>query len=183
MNIPNFLTLSRIVMVPVIVIYLMSGSYCTALVLLVISGLTDVLDGFLARVLKQQTVLGAYLDPIADKALIISCFVTLAVKKFIPGWLAVVVISRDCIILLGVSVLTMLSVPFKINPVLISKMTTLLQITTVFSVLCSYCISGGTRYGLIELLFWATAAITILSGLYYMIIGVKVINSASQSPS
>jgi cardiolipin synthase (CMP-forming) len=183
MNIPNFLTLSRIVLVPVIVIYLMSGSYCTALVLLVVSGLTDVLDGFLARVLKQQTVLGAYLDPIADKALIISCFVTLAIKKFIPGWLSVIVISRDCIILLGISVLTMLSIPFKIQPVAISKMTTFLQIITVFTVLLSYCVSGGLRYVQIDLLFWATAMITVLSGLYYMIIGVRFINNASQSPS
>lgn len=183
MNIPNFLTLSRIVLVPVIVIYLMGGCYCTALVLLVVSGLTDVLDGFLARVLKQQTVLGAYLDPIADKALIISCFVTLAIKKFIPGWLSVIVISRDCIILLGISVLTMLSIPFKIRPVIISKLTTFFQIMTVFVVLLSYCVSGGLRYVYTDMLFWATAMITVLSGLYYMIIGVRFINNASQSTS
>ena len=183
MNIPNFLTLSRIVLVPVIVIYLMGGSYCTALILLVVSGLTDVLDGFLARVLKQQTVLGAYLDPIADKALIISCFVTLAIKKFIPGWLSVIVISRDCIILLGISVLTMLSIPFKIRPVIISKMTTFLQIMTVFVVLLSYCVSSGLRYVHTDVLFWATAMVTVLSGLYYMIIGVRFINNASQSTS
>lgn len=182
MNIPNVLTLSRIILVPVIVIYLMNGAYCTALVLLVISGLTDVLDGFLARVLKQQTVLGAYLDPIADKALIISCFVTLAVKKFIPGWLSVIVISRDCIILLGISVLTMLSVPFKIQPVTVSKLTTFFQITTVFTVLLSFCVYGALRYDQIDILFWATAAITVVSGLHYMIIGVRFINNASQSP-
>jgi len=183
MNIPNFLTLLRIVLVPVIVILLMDGSFCVALVLLLISGVTDVLDGFLARVLHQQTVLGAYLDPIADKALIISCFVTLSVKKFIPGWLSVIVISRDCIIILGVSVLTMLSIPFRIKPVLLSKLTTLIQIVTVLAVLVRRCWSGNIQRAIaLDTLFLLTAVMTVVTGLYYMSVGVKYINRASQPP-
>ena len=73
-------------------------------------GLTDALDGFLARILNQQTVLGSYLDPIADKVLITSCFLALAILKVIPGWLAVVVISRDVIILLGISILSIMNI-------------------------------------------------------------------------
>jgi cardiolipin synthase len=184
MNIPNLLTMSRIILVPIIVILLMDGSFCIALVLLVISGVTDVLDGFLARILNQQTVLGAYLDPIADKALMISCFVTLAVKKFIPGWLSVIVISRDCIILLGVSVLTMLSVPFKVKPVLLSKLTTLIQIVTILAVLMGRCWSMNLQRGSIGLnaLFLLTAVLTVVSGFYYMAMGIKYINRASQPP-
>jgi cardiolipin synthase (CMP-forming) len=181
MNIPNLLTMSRIILVPIIVILLMDGSFCIALVLLVISGVTDVLDGFLARVLNQQTVLGAYLDPIADKALMISCFVTLSVKKFIPGWLSVIVISRDCIILLGVSVLTMLSVPFKVKPVLLSKLTTLIQIVTILAVLMGRCWSANRGIGL-DALFLLTALLTVVSGFYYMALGIKYINRASQPP-
>jgi cardiolipin synthase (CMP-forming) len=183
MNIPNLLTLSRIILVPIIVILLMDGSFCIALVLIVISGITDVLDGFLARILHQQTVLGAYLDPIADKALMISCFVTLAIKKFIPGWLSVIVISRDCIILLGVSVLTMMSVPFKVKPVLLSKLTTLIQIVTILSVLIGRCWSKDAQRGPgLDALFLLTAALTVVTGFYYMAMGVKYINRASQSP-
>ncbi len=80
------------------------------------AGLSDALDGFLARILHQQTVLGAYLDPIADKALLASSFITLSVLHIIPGWLTVIVISRDFIILLGISVLSIMSIPVKIRP-------------------------------------------------------------------
>jgi len=182
MNIPNLLTLSRIILVPIIVILLMDGSFCVALVLLMISGITDVLDGFLARILHQQTVLGAYLDPIADKALMISCFVTLAVKKLMPGWLSVIVISRDCIILLGVSVLTMLSVPFKIKPVMLSKLTTFFQIVTILAVLVGRCWSVNVQRGTgLDALFLLTAVMTVVTGFYYMFMGVKYINRASHS--
>src|SRR4030066_302724 len=95
MNIPNSVTLLRILMVPVIVILLIQESFLKALIVFVAAGLTDILDGFLARVLHQQTVLGSYLDPIADKALLVSSFVTLSVLHIIPGGLAVLVIGRD----------------------------------------------------------------------------------------
>ena len=111
MNIPNLITLLRIILVPVIVILLIQGSFFKALIVFIVAGLSDALDGFLARVLKQQTVLGAYLDPIADKALLVSSFVTLSVLHIIPSWLVVIVISRDFIILLGISVLSIMERP------------------------------------------------------------------------
>ena len=101
MNIPNLLTLLRIILVPVIVILLIQGLFLKALIVFVVAAFSDVLDGFLARILRQKTALGAYLDPIADKALLASSFVTLSILHVIPGWLAVIVISRDVIILLG----------------------------------------------------------------------------------
>jgi cardiolipin synthase len=79
MNIPNLLTLLRIILVPLVVIFLMEGAFLKALILVILSGITDALDGVLARFLNQQNVLGSYLDPIADKALIISCLATLSV--------------------------------------------------------------------------------------------------------
>lgn len=179
MNIPNALTVLRILMVPVIVILLMQEAFFKALILLTISGITDGLDGFLARFLNQQTALGAYLDPIADKALLMSCFITLAVKHVIPGWLTVIVISRDCIILVGIFVLVTMSIPLEIKPSLISKATTVLQLATVFAVLLFRSINTpfGTDW-IIYGLFGFTAVFTAVSGLDYIFRGLKLINSS-----
>jgi cardiolipin synthase (CMP-forming) len=178
MNIPNILSLLRIVLTPVLVIFLMEGSYSKALVVFVFSGLSDGLDGFLARTLKQQTKLGAYLDPIADKALLTSSFLTLAIMGTLPGWLTVIVISRDCIILLGLAILSMMSIPFEIRPAFISKVTTMLQLLTVFMVLVVRGPAGGGDYSAMYLLYWVTALFTILSGLGYLIKGVRLINQS-----
>ena len=139
MNIPNLLTLLRIILVPVIVILLIQGSFLKALIVFVVAALSDVLDGFLARVLHQQTILGAYLDPIADKALLASSFVTLSVLHIIPAWLAVIVISRDFIILLGILVLSIMSISVKIRPTSVSKITTALQLITILTALFDRC--------------------------------------------
>jgi cardiolipin synthase len=184
MNIPNFLTLLRIVLVPVLVIFLINKEFLKALILFTGLGLTDALDGFLARILKQQTVLGSYLDPIADKVLITTCFLALAILKVIPGWLAVVVISRDVIILLGISILSIMNVSFEIKPLFVSKVTTTLQIASVFLALtfkalpCPY-IDGAW----LLLPYWLTVFFTILSGYQYVIRGVRLMNSAGSDAS
>ncbi|HOI73317.1 MAG TPA: CDP-diacylglycerol--glycerol-3-phosphate 3-phosphatidyltransferase [Syntrophales bacterium] len=182
-NIPNSLTILRIVLVPAIVILLMQGSFKIAIVVFLISGLTDILDGYLARVLHQQTVLGSYLDPIADKALMISCYVTLAVKKILPGWLSVVVISRDCIILIGVAVLSLMSVSYKIQPALIGKLTTAVQILTVFIFLVSRAVPGSVSASVMEGLIWVTAFFTVVSGFHYIMVGVQQINQQQKPRS
>ncbi|MBW2543885.1 MAG: CDP-diacylglycerol--glycerol-3-phosphate 3-phosphatidyltransferase [Deltaproteobacteria bacterium] len=178
MNIPNTLTLIRIILVPVFVILLMQGSFSYALLVFVIAGVTDGLDGFLARILKQQTVLGSYLDPLADKALIVTAFVALSILDIIPGWLTVIVISRDCIILLGVSVLSLMSVSFEIRPAYVSKATTVLQLLTVFLVLMSMIMPGYINHIMIVRLFWITAFFTVVSGLNYIFKGIKIINNS-----
>ncbi|HUT44622.1 MAG TPA: CDP-alcohol phosphatidyltransferase family protein, partial [Desulfobacterales bacterium] len=113
MNIPNLLTLFRIILVPVTVIFLIKGDFSKALIVFVVACITDGLDGFFARILKQKTILGSYLDPLADKALIASSFITLSVLGVIPSWLTVIIISRDFIILLGISVLSLMSISFE----------------------------------------------------------------------
>lgn len=178
MNIPNFLTLLRIVLVPVLVIFLINKAFLKALILFTCLGLTDALDGFLARILNQQTVLGSYLDPIADKVLITSCFLALAILKVIPGWLAVVVISRDVIILLGISVLSIMNITFKVQPLFVSKVTTALQIASVFFALFFKALPHPVIDDVWLLLpYWLTALFTILSGYQYVVRGVKLINS------
>lgn len=176
MNIPNLITLLRIILVPIVVILLIQGYFLKALIVFVIAGLSDALDGFLARVLHQQTALGAYMDPIADKALLASSFVTLSVLHIIPGWLTVIVISRDFIILLGIAVLSMMSISVAIKPAFISKVTTALQLITVLAALSFKCLPWAVD-GIWPLsLFWLTAFFTIISGLNYMARGVALIN-------
>jgi cardiolipin synthase len=176
MNIPNLITLLRIILVPIIVILLIQGFFLKALIVFVVAGLSDALDGFLARVLHQQTVLGAYLDPIADKALLVSSFVTLSILHIIPSWLAVVVISRDFIILLGISVLSIMSISVEIRPTFISKVTTALQLITVLLALSLRCLPCDVNGMWPLALYWVTAFFTIVSGLNYMARGMELIN-------
>ena len=176
MNIPNFLSLTRIILVPVFVIFLIQDEYYNALIVFVIAGLTDALDGAMARLLNAQTILGAYLDPIADKLLLSASFVTLAILGIIPSWLTVIVISRDFIILLGIAILSLMSVPFEIKPLVIGKATTALQLGTIFFALLHRSITHGLSNNWILALFWLTALFTIASGLVYIIRGIKIIN-------
>ena len=180
MNIPNTLTMMRIIFVPIIIILLIQGSFFKALIIFTLSGITDALDGALARFLNQQTSLGAYLDPIADKALVMSCFITLSVKHAIPGWLTVIVISRDCIILIGVSVLALMSIRYEIRPSVVSKMTTVAQILTVFIVLAtrSLAVPAGFEW-LSYTFFGATAILTVISGVHYLFRGIRLMNQAA----
>jgi len=178
-NIPNILTLSRIIMAPVIVILLIQSCFLKALVVFVVAGITDGLDGFLARVLNKKTVLGTYLDPIADKALIISSFVTLSALGIIPSWLTVIVISRDCIILAGIFILVLMAVPFEVKPALISKVTTTLQLLTVFIALGfkSLFLDIDLRFQYLDdVIYWVTALFTVASGINYISIGLKSVN-------
>lgn len=176
-NIPNFLTVLRIVLVPVIVILLIQEQYTKALVCFVIAGITDGLDGMLARLLNQTTVVGAYLDPLADKVLVISMYATLAVIGSIPGWLAVIVISRDVIILGGILVLTLMSAKLEIKPSLVSKINTVMQIATIFfALLLRMGNTEETLRGVFAAVCWLTAILTVISGGDYIVKGMRLIS-------
>ncbi|MFB3925286.1 MAG: CDP-alcohol phosphatidyltransferase family protein [Syntrophales bacterium] len=179
MNIPNLLTLLRIILVPVMVICLIQGLLLRALIVFVIASITDGLDGFLARILKQKSILGAYLDPLADKALIASSFITLSIIDTIPGWLTVIVISRDFVILIGICVLVIMSIPFEVHPAFISKITTAFQLVTIFFSLMCMALPEYFSIRYISALFWATALVTIASGLNYIVKGVRYINNST----
>jgi len=166
MTIPNLITSIRIVLVPIFIIYLINEEFFLALVVFILAGLSDGADGLIARVFDQKSKLGAYLDPLADKILLITAFIVLAVRGFVPSWLTVVVISRDILILLGVLILFLNNAEFTIRPSIISKMTTCLQLATVFVVLSKSHIHFFSQFR--EYLFWLTAILTITSGLHYM---------------
>ena len=173
MNFPNALTLARVLLIPLFVIFLISKSYQNALIMFIIAGITDGLDGLLARIWHQRTELGAFLDPIADKLLLASAFVTLAILRIIPGWLTVIVMSRDIIIALGFWVLTLTNHTPTIRPRFTSKMTTCLQILTIIWALFSALHWRGAF--LFPIFVKLTAFLTILSGLQYIYIGNKLL--------
>ena len=169
----------RIILVPVFVIFIIQERYLSALLVFTAAGLTDALDGALARILKAQTKLGAYLDPIADKLLLVTSFVSLSVFGIIPAWLTVIVISRDMIILLGLMILTLLAVPYEISPAIVSKLTTVLQVGTIFLVLLYKAMALKCDETWLLGFFWATAVFTIVSGLVYIFRGIGFLNRAN----
>ncbi len=174
-NIPNILTVLRILMIPLFVIFLIRNLHGYALLVFILAGVSDGLDGLIARAMNQRSELGAILDPIADKLLLTAAYITLGVLQDIPGWLVVVVISRDVIIVTGIAVLAFTRVPFEIRPSLISKWTTALQVVTIaFSLLDLQTAWADPAK---RSLFWGTAAITVLSGLHYTYVGLHILQS------
>jgi len=174
MNLPNLLTLTRVLLIPVFVIFILDQSYLYALITFAIAGITDGMDGLLARLTRQKTELGAYLDPIADKLLIVSAYITLAIIEIIPSWLAVIVITRDVIILLGILVMLLTSYHPRIQPSFISKMTTASQLITVLlTLLVGYYPPSSP---LIPFAIYGTALLTILSGAHYIYVGTRILN-------
>ncbi len=142
-----------------------------------IAGISDGLDGFIARYFNQRTVLGAYLDPMADKLLLTTAFVSLAVLKMIPSWLAIIVISRDILIILGIAILTITEVKYEIKPRWSSKCTTVVQILTIIIALL---ITDQTDYLLLQnITYWITAGFTVLSGFQYIYIGMDILEQSS----
>ncbi len=174
MNLPNTLTLIRILLIPVFVILIIDKSFWWALIVFALAGITDGIDGLIARITHQRTEMGAYLDPIADKLLLSAGFITLAIIEMIPSWLAVIVITRDVIILLGILIMTLTHSPPKIQPSLISKVTTSLQIATIILVLM---VDYGTFFShLATAAIYGTTLFTMLSGAHYIYIGTRMLN-------
>jgi len=174
MNLPNILTLTRVLMIPLFVIFIMNKHFEWALITFVIAGVTDGIDGLIARITHQRTELGAYLDPIADKLLLFSAFITLAIVEIIPSWLVVIVITRDVIILVGFLVMLLTGYHPKINPSLLSKMTTVFQIITIVLVLLNGYYPSFKELSVVAI--YGTAGLTVLSGGHYIFIGTRILN-------
>ena len=148
MNIPNGLTLGRIVLVPLVVWLIITHEMQAAFLLFLLAGLSDAADGFLAKRYGWHSELGAYLDPIADKALLVSIYVTLGFAGHLPVWLVIAVVSRDILIVGAVVLSWMLSRPLSMQPLLISKANTFSQIVLAGLVLAEL----GLGLGLHELI-------------------------------
>lgn len=174
MNIPNFITMIRIILVPVIVVLLIEGRLLAALLTFLAAGIGDALDGFLARTLNQKTALGAFLDPLADKLLLTTTYIVMAVNHRVPVWLAVMVVSRDLLIFTGLAILLAWNHRFPVmKPTFDSKVTTFCQIVTLAYLLGQDFLPGLA--GLAPVLIALTATLTAVSGIRYIIIGFRII--------
>jgi len=178
MNLPNTLTLLRVLLIPVFVIFIVNKSPGWAVLTFAAAGITDLIDGLVARLTHQRTELGAYLDPIADKLLLSSAYVSLAIIGILPGWLTIVVITRDVIIFIGFVVFFLTNYRPKIRPSLLSKITTNFQIVTILIVLLAEPWSFLTP--LIPVGVYGTALFTILSGAHYIFIGTRILNGKQE---
>jgi cardiolipin synthase len=171
------MTIIRVLLIPVFVIFIINKLFEWALVTFAVAGITDGIDGMVARITHKRTELGAYLDPIADKLLLMAAFVSLAVIEIIPSWLAVIVITRDVIILIGFLLLLLINYHPKIQPSLISKVTTTFQIATILLVL----MAGYAPFlkQLSTIAIYGTAFFTIVSGSHYIYVGTRILNGKS----
>jgi cardiolipin synthase (CMP-forming) len=181
LNIPNLLTLGRILLVPIVVWAIASGAMWIAFVLFVAAGVSDAVDGFLAKRFDMTTELGSYLDPLADKALIVSIYLTLGINGIIPIWLVILVVSRDILIVGGIMLSWLVGNPLKIKPLLVSKLNTVAQIVFACVVLGS--LGFGIQANTLELvLMGLVAALTLLSVAAYVAEWVRHMNSAAANP-
>jgi cardiolipin synthase len=172
MNIPNSITLIRFILIPFFVDLMIYGYHGAALAVFITACLTDALDGLIARLTNSQTELGAFLDPMADKLLIVTAFIVLAILERIPVWLVIIVVSRDIILTMGSLVIYFTGHSLTIKPSLIGKATTLLQfsVVSVTLVLVAYDI----KLDHLGLLHGTTAAFTVTSGVQYVLRGMKI---------
>lgn len=175
-NIPNIITVGRTLLVPLVFWLVISGHDIAAFALFVTAGVSDALDGYLARRLDMRTELGAHLDPLADKLLIVSIFIALGMRGDIPSWLVITVVARDILILIGIMLASMLGKPVAIAPLQISKMTTVAQITLAALVLANAAFSLGLASILIFVV-WAAAALTVASLIAYLRIWIAHMSS------
>ena len=172
MGLPNWLTILRILLIPVFVTLLVYRRAGLALLVFCLASLTDLLDGYIARSQVPQTRLGAFLDPMADKLLLTSGFVTLTWLKVIPFWITAVVVSRDVVLSIGVLVIHVAGGTVHPAPTWIGKMSTVFQMLTVLAAMAAVYFQLLPAF-VTTLLAWVTAAFTITSGLQYIIRGLK----------
>jgi cardiolipin synthase len=170
LTVPNQLTFLRLGFLPFFIISIHYRRYDIALAVLIIAALTDGLDGLLARSLNQRTALGAYLDPIADKLLLSSSFVVLALNRKISWWLAILVLSRDVLLLTSAAVILVVAGYRLFQPSIYGKLTTALQIMLVFAVVLLAVADWPWLQFVRLILGYLVAGFTVFSGFHYSIV-------------
>jgi len=167
LNIPNFITLGRVILVPLVFWLLITGQTEAAFFAFIIAGISDAVDGWLAKSFGWTTELGAYLDPLADKLLIVSIFLALGVGGELPLWLVIAVVSRDILIVMAVVLSWVLGNPVRIKPLIVSKANTVSQIVLAGVVLADE--GFGLGLGILRfVLVWITGLLTFASLAAYL---------------
>ncbi len=181
-TIPNLITLIRILLTPLFIIFLIQGRYRQALIIFILAGVSDLADGLIARWWQQKSRLGSYLDPAADKLLMSASFVTLSIYHAIPSWLTVVVISRDVILGLGALILRLADYPLVVRPSLAGKWTTTFQLVTVGLVLL---VKGNLVHWppvVLPVFFYITGGLTAITGTHYLYRGLMLVSQHGEDP-
>ena len=167
MSIPNLITLARILLVPVVVWTIVTGQIRLAFLLFLAAGISDAVDGFLAKRFGMKTELGAYLDPLADKALVVSTYLTLGWLGHIPTWLVLLVVFRDLLIVGGAIVAWLMLGEFRSRPILVSKINTGVQLALIGLLLAEL----GLKFEIAPLnraLIYVAGVTTVASGFAYL---------------
>ncbi len=179
MNLPNLITLGRLISVPVAVWLMLSEEFAAAFWLFMAAGFSDALDGFIAKRFGQSTTLGALLDPLADKALLVSVYVTLGAAGHLPIWLAILVVFRDILIIGGYLLAQVVTQPLHPNPLGISKLNTALQISLIAFLLArlgfGFSDFGFPGFGLTRVLEYSVGLTTVASGTAYVVRWVRLL--------
>ena len=178
LSIPNLITLARILMVPVIVWAITAGEMLLAFGLFLAAGISDAVDGFLAKRFGMTSELGAYLDPLADKALIVSIYVALGITGALPRWLVILVVSRDIMIVGAVMLSWLMGNPVTVKPLLVSKLNTVAQIVLACLVLAALAFSWKVD-ALLLLTMALVAVLTLLSVGFYLAEWVRHMNGSA----
>jgi cardiolipin synthase len=181
LSIPNLITLGRILLVPVVVWAITAGEMRVAFILFLAAGISDAVDGFLAKRFGMSTELGAYLDPLADKAMLVSIYVALGITEAIPRWLVILVVSRDIMIVSAVILSWVVDKPVPLRPLMVSKLNTVAQIALACVVMAALGFQLDADIAVIVL----TALVTILTLLsvgFYLAEWVRHMNAAEKRP-
>jgi len=180
-TVPNQITLLRLGFLPFFLILISYEHYKWALFVQVLAGLSDGIDGLLARSLNQRSALGAYLDPIADKLLLSSSFVILAFKQKLAWWLTILVLSRDVLLLIVAAVIILIAGYRPFPPSVLGKFTTAFQIILVFAVVLAAAYPGAGLALLNRGLIYVVTALTVISGFHYSVTIARRLSSATPS--
>jgi cardiolipin synthase len=181
-TIPNLITIGRLLLVPVIVWLITAAQPVAAFWTFVAAGITDAIDGFIARQFNLRSDLGAYLDPLADKALLVTIYVTFAVFGEIPVWVAIVVVSRDLLIIGGVVLSWMVGKPMPMRPATVSKVNTVAQITLAAFVLGDLAFNPDLA-AVRTALYYVVGALTAASAAMYLVDWVRHMGGVVTRPS
>ena len=190
-TLPNLLTIFRMVLVPIFVTLLFYQRFALALAAFVLAGITDGLDGLLARRFDQRSQLGTVLDPIADKLMLVTAFVVLSMKSVfpppvprhlpIPVWVTVAVISRDVFIVVGAAAINIMTGFRGFRPSWLGKVNTTVQIVAVAIIMLAASVPYGTGYYL-PTLYVIVFTLTVLSGAHYVFFASKLMNEERNQP-
>jgi cardiolipin synthase len=180
-TVPNQITLLRLGFLPFFLILISYEHYRWALLVQVLAGLSDGIDGLLARSLNQRSSLGAFLDPIADKLLLSSSFLILAFKQKLAWWLTILVLSRDVLLLIVAAVIILIAGYRPFPPSVLGKFTTAFQIILVFAVVLAAAYPGAGLALLNRGLIYVVAALKVISGFHYSVTIARRLSSATPS--